>query len=254
MSAGERERLQDVQRRVRSGNQSEVRALAKAWAVPQKAAGKNRSVPELRRELEEKIATALAEPAADQGHDGVARKVARTDPGNALEFLDGAEVRKASAYLETLPADARVDELRNLLELWRAVREQTTFRGQRNYLRQVARSSKIIVPKKDVSSPYLVSGKISEAFVERVSALRHWEAVRNRGSSSSASAAPVFPEPPRGGDSDAAELAGGGEGEATSSGQTERATGNAQPLAVVSGPRPNQRRAAQRRLRNGKFM
>ena len=67
MSAGERERLQDVRRRVRSGNRDEVRALAKAWGVPQKAAGKNRSVPEMRRDLEEKIATALAEPVAGQG-------------------------------------------------------------------------------------------------------------------------------------------------------------------------------------------
>ena len=66
MSAGERERLQDVQRRVRSGNHSEVRALAKAWAVPQKAAGESRSVSEMRRDVEEKIATALAEPVADQ--------------------------------------------------------------------------------------------------------------------------------------------------------------------------------------------
>ena len=165
MSAGERERLQNLQRRVRSGNRDEVRALARTWGVPQKAAGKNRSVHEMRRDLEEKIATALAEPVADQdpatvltepvaaqgesphadhtqatvlaepvaaqrdgqegderdvrdpemrmdrglsaepdeamalaepvadqGDDGVARKVARTDPGKALEFVDRAEV------------------------------------------------------------------------------------------------------------------------------------------------------------------
>ena len=41
MSAGEREGIQDAQRRLRSGNQNEVRALAKAWGVPQKVAGKN---------------------------------------------------------------------------------------------------------------------------------------------------------------------------------------------------------------------
>ena len=60
------ERLQNLQRRVRSGNRDEVRALAKTWGVPQKAAGKNRSVLEMRRDLEEKIATALPEPVADQ--------------------------------------------------------------------------------------------------------------------------------------------------------------------------------------------
>ena len=85
--------------------------------------------------------------------------------------------------------------------------------GQRENLRRVARSFKISVPRKDHNSPYLTSGKISEAFVERVSALRAWEAVRNRESSSSVSAAPVFPCPPRGGDSDAAELAGNGDAE-----------------------------------------
>ena len=56
---------------------------------------------DMRRDLEEKIATALTEPVADQGQatvltepvadhgdDGVARKVARTDPGKALEFFE----------------------------------------------------------------------------------------------------------------------------------------------------------------------
>ena len=161
---------------------------------------------------EQDEAMALAESVAEQGDDGVARKVARTDPGNALECLDRAEVQKASAYLETLPADARVDELRNLLELCRAVREQTTVEAQHKHLRQVARSLKITVLTKDYTrrSLRLVSGKISEAFVQRVSALRGWEAVRNRGSSSSSSAALVFPTAPRGGDSDAAEIAGAG--------------------------------------------
>ena len=131
---------------------------------------------------------------------------------DVLGFLEHGGERNAIAQLEISKADARVDELRNLLELWRAVREETTVDGQRENLRQVARSFKITVPTEDNSSPYLVSGRTSEAFVERVSALRAWEAVRNRGGSSSASAAPVFPGPPRGGDSDAAELAGGGEG------------------------------------------
>ena len=67
MSAGKCERIRDAQRRLRSGNRDEVRALAKAWGVPQFAAGKNRSVSEMRRDLEEKIATALSEPVADQG-------------------------------------------------------------------------------------------------------------------------------------------------------------------------------------------
>ena len=183
----------------------------------------------------------MAEPVADQGDDGVAR----TDPGKALEFLDHAEVREACAYLETLPADAGVDELRNLLKLWRAVHEQTTVDGQRKNLLQLARSFNINVPRKDHSTPYLVSGKISEAFVERVSALRAWEAVRNRGGSSSASAAPVFPGPPRGGDSDAAELAGGGEGGAANSGQAELATGSAQRPAKA--PAAAQRRGAKRK-------
>jgi hypothetical protein len=193
--------------------------------VPQKVAGKNRSVADLRRDLEEKIAmalaeqTALAEPVADQGDDGVARKVARIDSESVLEFFDHSQVRNAIAYLETSPANARVDELRNLLELWRKVREQTTVRGQRDYLRQVARSFTITVVRKEAGSPYLVSRKISEAFVVRVSALRTWDAVRDRRSSSSASAATVFPGPPHGRDSDAAELAGGAEGGAASSGQ-----------------------------------
>ena len=67
--------------------------------------------------------------------------------------------------------------------------------GQRENLRRVARSFKISVPRKDHNSPYLTSGKISEAFVEKVSALRAWEAVRNRENSSNVSAAPVFPAP-----------------------------------------------------------
>ena len=79
----------------------------------------------------------------------------------------------------------------------------------------------------------------------RVSALRAWEAVRNRGSSSSASAAPVFPGPPRRGDSDVAELAGGGEGGAASSGQAELATGSAQRPAKA--PAAAQRRGARLR-------
>ena len=273
MSAWELESIQDAQRRLRCGNREEVRALAKAWGLPQKVAGKNRSVPDMRRDLEEKIATALAEktaqseplaaqgekplaeqghamvlalvgaaqgegkeeeesdaralelkmgqglagesgeamalaePVADQGDDGVARKVARTAPGNVLEFLDHAEVRKASADLETLPADARVDELRNLLELWRNVREQTSGPRRRDYLRQVARSFKITLSLKETSSPYLMSKKISEAFVQRVSALRPWESMRDQGSSSSASATPAFPAPPHGRDGDVAKLA-----------------------------------------------
>ena len=64
MSAGDRERIQHVLRRVRFRNQHEVRVLADAWGVPQKAAGKHRSVPDMRRDLEEKIGTALAEPLA----------------------------------------------------------------------------------------------------------------------------------------------------------------------------------------------
>ena len=148
MSAWERDSIQDAQRRLSCGNREEVRALAKAWGLPQQVAGKSRSVPDMRRDLEEKIATALAEPVADQGDDGVARKVARTAPGNVLEFLDHAELRKASADLETLPADARVDELRNLLELWRNVREQTSGPRRRDYLRQVARSFKITLSLK----------------------------------------------------------------------------------------------------------
>ena len=54
--------LHSIQLRARFGNQMEVRALAKTWGVPQKAAGKNRSVLEMRRDLEEKIATQQAEP------------------------------------------------------------------------------------------------------------------------------------------------------------------------------------------------
>jgi len=170
---------------------------------------------------------------ARQGDDGVARKVARSDPGNALEFLERAEVRKACAYLETLPANAQVDKLRNLLESWRAVREHTTCDGQRTYLRQVARSFKITLARKNVGSPYLASGKISAAFVEEVSALRTWEAIINQRSSSSASAAPVFPGHPRGGDSDAEELAGSAEGGASSSGQGQ-ATVLAEPVGAQS--------------------
>ena len=35
-SKRKRERIEDAQLRLRSGNQSDVRALAKAWSVPQK--------------------------------------------------------------------------------------------------------------------------------------------------------------------------------------------------------------------------
>ena len=147
----------------------------------------------MQADIEEKLAAALTEPVAEQGDDGVARKVARTDPGKAVECLDRAEVQKASAYLEPFPADTRVEELRTLLGSCRAVREQTSLDGQHKHLQQVARSFEITVPTKDNTTPYLVSKKISEAFVERVSALRVWEGVRNRGSSSSSSAALVFP-------------------------------------------------------------
>ena len=125
---------------LRFGSRDEVRALAKAWGVPQKAAGKNRSVADMRRDLEEITtvlaepvadqepatvltepveaqgespltdqtqAMVLAEPAADQGDDGVARKVARIDPGNALELLDAAIDGKGNRKHEGEDADFR---------------------------------------------------------------------------------------------------------------------------------------------------
>ena len=55
MATWERERLEHARQRLRSGKWDEVRALAAEWGVPQKVAGKRRSVSELRRDLKEKI-------------------------------------------------------------------------------------------------------------------------------------------------------------------------------------------------------
>ena len=61
-SPGNRDERRALAKALGLPNRDEVRALAKAWGVPQKADGKNRSVPDMRRDLQEKIATALAEP------------------------------------------------------------------------------------------------------------------------------------------------------------------------------------------------
>ena len=61
MSGGHRECILEAQRRLHTANQKEVRVLAKVWGVPQKVSGDNRSVPELRRDLEQKLGKELAE-------------------------------------------------------------------------------------------------------------------------------------------------------------------------------------------------
>ena len=55
MSAAEHARIRNAERQLASANKAEVRALAKSWGVPQKVAGDNRSVPDMRRDIKEKI-------------------------------------------------------------------------------------------------------------------------------------------------------------------------------------------------------
>ena len=91
MSAAEHARIRNAERQLASANKAEVRALAKSWGVPQKVAGDNRSVPDMRRDIKEKIkeaarragiALALAELGAmAQGEPVAGIAPALTEPG-----------------------------------------------------------------------------------------------------------------------------------------------------------------------------
>ena len=175
-------------------------------------AGDSEVHSEDRMEEKENEAMALEEPVAEQRDKGVPPKVARTDSRRAAEVFDDVDMRKAIAFLENASPGARVAELQNLLEMWRAVEEHRTFLEQKRYLRRVAKTFQVVVGRNKDSSVGVLSDKLKEAFVQRVSGLRMWQAMGTRGSASSASSAAVLPAPSRGEDSDAAELADSAEG------------------------------------------
>ena len=78
MSAAERDRIRAAEQHLPSANRNDIRALAKAWDVPKKVAGKNRNVSEIREDLERKIQEA-AKRLSESGESAVTRQSGAAD-------------------------------------------------------------------------------------------------------------------------------------------------------------------------------
>ena len=89
-----------------------------------------------------------------------------------LAPLQTRPVLKAVDYLETLPAQRHVDQLRHVLLQWRAADAVVNSHAQRSQLRQVAAELGIPLPRGVLNDCSKVSHTIAEFFTARVSALR----------------------------------------------------------------------------------
>ena len=102
-----------------------------------------------------------------------ARKKARSiAPTDVLAPLQTGPVLKAVDFLEALPAQRGVDELRHALQQWRAAGTVAHKHEQRRQLRQVAADLGMPLPRDVVDDSTNVSRAIADGFTARVSALR----------------------------------------------------------------------------------
>ena len=111
----------------------------------------------------------LPEPAAEHPAHKKARSIAPTD---VLAPLQTVPVLKAVEYLEALPAQHGVDQLRHVLQQWRAVGTLGNKDEQRRQLRQVAADLGIPLPRGVAEDLTKVSQSIADGFTAKVSALR----------------------------------------------------------------------------------
>ena len=99
-------------------------------------------------------------------------KKARSVPADVLAPLQTGPVLKAEEYLQTLPAQRGVDQLRYVLQQWRAAGTLADKHAQLNQLRRVAAELGVPLSRGVSNDSGTVSRAIADGFTDRVSALR----------------------------------------------------------------------------------
>ena len=154
-------------------------------AAVHEAAGGEMAVDEEKRESKERRRrlSRQAQSSAEADEGGNVRV-----PTDVLAPLQTGPVLKAVEYLETLPAQHGVDQLREVLQQWRSAGIVMDKQAQRSQLRQVAAELGVSVSRAMADDPRKVSHAIADGLIARVSALRMFVVPRNAEASGSMAA------------------------------------------------------------------
>ena len=105
MSAAEWDRIRAAEQHLLSAKRNDIRALAKAWGVPQKVVGKNRNVSEIREDLERKIQEA-AKRLSESGESALTLQSGAADRLEDAGASAAAVASKATALAEPVSSIA----------------------------------------------------------------------------------------------------------------------------------------------------
>ena len=132
-----------------------------------------KSTPDTAAALPESVTEAASvQTASDKPEFPVHKKARSIAPADMLAFLQTGPMLKAVDFLEALPAQSGVIQLRHVLHQWRAVGTLANKDEQRRQLRQVAADLGIPLPRGVCDDSTRVSRAIADGFTARVSALR----------------------------------------------------------------------------------